>query len=185
MNDNTLLSSESENSETDNNNKAFELSSTSTSDYETPSSSRKITAQQNHVCLKQLAMVCEKYEVSDRAGAATASATLKALKIVTEEDRKYVVDRSKLRRGRQKHREEIREKEEELFHLVDSIYIHGRKDATMTLSEGNGKYYRQTIIEEHYVIVGEPSCFYLSYVTPEDGTGDKVVSAETLTKTNI
>ena len=104
-------------------------------------------------------MVCERYEVSERTGAAIVSATLKAFKIVTEEDRRYVVDRSKLRRERQKHREEIRKKEEELFHLVDSICIDGRKDATMTLSETNGKYYRQTIIEERYVIVGEPSCF--------------------------
>ena len=110
VNDNMLLSSESENSETDNDNKASELSSTSTSDYETPSSSNRITAQQNRVCLKELAIVCERYEVSDRAGAAIASATLKAFKIVTEEDRRYVVDRSKLRRERQKHKEEIREK---------------------------------------------------------------------------
>ena len=90
VNDNMLLSSECENCETDNDNKASELSSMSTSDYETTSSSNKITAQQNRVCLKELAMVCERYEVSDRAGAAVASATLKAFKIVTEEDRRYV-----------------------------------------------------------------------------------------------
>ena len=40
-----------------------------------PCSSKSIL-QQNRVTLKELAMVCERYEVSDRAGAAIASATL-------------------------------------------------------------------------------------------------------------
>ena len=100
-------------------------------------------------------MVCEQYEVSNRVGAAIASTTLKAFEIVTEEDKRYEVNRSKLRRERQKYREKIRNKEQELFELVDSIFVDERKDATMTMVEVNGKYHRQTVIEEHYVIVGE------------------------------
>ena len=57
----------------------------------------------------------------DRAGAAITSATLKAFGIVSKEDKRYVVDRSKLRRERQRYREEIRDKEQELFEFVDSI----------------------------------------------------------------
>ena len=79
-------------------------------------------------------MVCERYEVSDRAGAAIASATLKTFGIVTEENKRYVVDRSKLQRERQKYREEIRNKEQELFELVDTIFIDGRKDAAMIIN---------------------------------------------------
>ena len=75
-----------------------------------PCSSKSIL-QQNRAKLKELAMACERYEMSDRAGAAVASATLKAFGIVTEEDKRYMVDRSKLRRERQKYREEIRNKE--------------------------------------------------------------------------
>ena len=60
-----------------------------------PCSSKSIL-QQSRVELKELAMICERYEVSDRAGAAIASATLKAFGIVTEDDKRYVVDRSKL-----------------------------------------------------------------------------------------
>ena len=112
-----------------------------------PYSSKSIL-QQNRVTLKELAMICERYEVSDRAGAAIASATLKAFGIVTEEDKGYVVNRSKLRRKRQKYRKEIRNKEQELF--VDSIFVNGRKDATMTVVVVNGNYHRQTVIEEHY-----------------------------------
>ena len=77
--------------------------------------------------LKELAMVCERYKVSDRADTAIALATLKAFGIVTEEDKRHVVDRSKLRRERQKYREEIRNKEQELFESVDSIFVDGRK----------------------------------------------------------
>ena len=68
-------------------------------------------------------MVCERYEVSDRAGVAIALATLKAFGIVTEEDKRYVVDRSKLQRESEKYKEEIRNKEQELFELVDSIFV--------------------------------------------------------------
>ena len=56
-----------------------------------------------------------------------------------------MVDKSKLRRERQKYREEIRTKEQELFKLVDSIFVDGRKDVTMTMAEVNGNFYRQTV----------------------------------------
>ena len=62
--------------------------------------SLKSILQQNRVTLKEPAMVCELYEVSDRAGAPIASAIFKAFGIVTEEDKRYVVNRSKLRRER-------------------------------------------------------------------------------------
>ena len=90
------------------------------------------------------------------AGAAVATAALKAFGTVTESKHKHVIDRSKLRRERTKYREDIRLEEDHLFGLVNSIYVNGRKDATMKSNEQNGKYYLETIIEEHYVIVGEP-----------------------------
>ena len=58
-----------------------------------PCSSKSIF-KQNRVTLKELAMVCEQYEVSDRAGAAIASVTLKAFGIVTAENKRYVVNGS-------------------------------------------------------------------------------------------
>ena len=57
---------------------------------------------------------------------------------------------------------------------MDSIFVDGREDATMTMVEVNENYLRQTVIEEHYVIVGELNAFYLSHVMPEDGTGYKI-----------
>ena len=57
---------------------------------------------------------------------------------------------------------------------MDSIFIDGGKDATMTVAEPNRKFYRQTTLEEHCIVVGEPSCFCYSHVMPEDSTGGHV-----------
>ena len=82
-------------------------------------------------------MVCERYEASDKANAAAASATLKAFGIITDEDKRHVVNRSNLQRERQKCREKIRRKEKDFFEYVDSIFVDGRKDATLTVVESN------------------------------------------------
>ncbi|KAB7505002.1 hypothetical protein Anas_12575, partial [Armadillidium nasatum] len=37
--------------------------------------------------------------------------------------------------------------------------------------ELNGKYYTSTILEDHYVITGEPGDFYLDHFSPESGKG--------------
>ena len=47
----------------------------------------------------------------------------------------------------------------------------------MTMVKVNGNYHCQTVIEEHYVNVGETNGFYLSYVMPEDGTGYKIATS--------
>ena len=47
----------------------------------------------------------------------------------------------------------------------------------MTMIELNKNYHRNTFIEEHYVIVGEPNDFYLSHVMPKDGTGYKIATS--------
>ena len=44
-------------------------------------------------------MVCKRCEISDRAGAAVATATLNAFGIVTESESKYVIECSKLIRN--------------------------------------------------------------------------------------
>ena len=42
------------------------------------------------------------------------------------------------------------------------------------MAKENEKYYIQTIIENYHVVAGEPGKFYLSYVTPPDGTGKSI-----------
>ena len=113
-------------------------SESETSESETDASSSvlsilptKLTTQ-NRSCLKEVAKTCERFGISDRAGAAVATATIKAFGIVTDTDKTHVIDRSKVRRERQKYREEIQTEEELQFDMVDGIYIDGRKDTTIT-----------------------------------------------------
>ena len=47
----------------------------------------------------------------------------------------------------------------------------------MTMVEVNGNCHRQTVVEEHSVIVGEPNDFYLLHIMPEGGTGYKVAAS--------
>ena len=44
------------------------------------------------------------------------------------------------------------------------------------MKQGNS-YHRKTIIEEHYVLVGEPYEFYITHVTPTNGTGKLIAQA--------
>ena len=93
--------------------------------------------------------------------------------IIEPNDTKFVIDRSKLRRERMHHREEMRKEEKELFGKVDGIYVDGKKDATLVLKEVDGKYSRKVEIEEHIVMVGQPGEFYLIHTSPDSGTGLK------------
>ena len=51
------------------------------------------------------------------------------------------------------------------------------KDATLVVTESDGKIPMRTDLKEHYVTVEEPGEFYLSHVTPETGTGLYIVQS--------
>ena len=56
--------------------------------------------EQNRSSLREVAVTCERFGISDRAGAAIATAALKAFGIVTDTNKTNVIDPSKLRRER-------------------------------------------------------------------------------------
>ena len=133
--------------------------------------------QQNRSRWPNLALICNRYLISDRAGAAVANAVMKDLNsngLLIKYDKSLSVDRSKLRRERGKYREDARMEDDALFLKVDGIYIDGRKDATQVMVNKEDKCYRKTIVEEHYVVVGEPGAFYLTHVSPPDGKGRSI-----------
>ena len=111
-------------------------------------------------------MACDRYQISDSAGAAIITSTLKDHRLIDEDDQSLVIDRNRLRRQRAKFREAVREEETNLFKLVDGIYLDRRKDATQVICSINEKFYRNAILEEQYVIVGEPGEFCLTHSTP-------------------
>ena len=51
----------------------------------------------------------------------------------------------------------------------------------MTLAEANGMHYCQKTFEDHVIVV-EPSGFYLSHLTPKDGTVNGARSVYTAVK---
>ena len=61
--------------------------------------------------------------------------------------------------------------------MVDGSYVNGKKDAALTVIEINGKYYKNTIMGEHYVVAGEPGEFYLTHVNLYDGRGKSIAAA--------
>ena len=58
------------------------------------------------------------------------------------------------------------------------MYLDGRKDSTLTtLVADNGKRYQGRVLEEHYVVVGEPGSYYLTHFTPKDSKASSIAEA--------
>ena len=115
--------------------------------------------------------------LSDCARAAVANAVMKDLNfngLLIKYDKSLSVDCSKLRRERRKYREDARMENDALFLKADGIYIDGRKNAMQMMVNKEDKCFRKTILEEHYVVVGEPGAFYLTHVTPRNGKGQPI-----------
>ena len=103
------------------------MSKSSCEFYETSNKKQKSNTTQNREQYFYLAQCCDRYNISDRAGAALATSVLIDHGIIEPNDTKVVIDRSKLGRERMRHREEMRKEEKELFGKVDGIYVDGKK----------------------------------------------------------
>ena len=73
-----------------------------------------------------LAEMCDRYQISDRAGAAIASATLVDLGVITQDKMQHFIDKNKLRREKAKSREEAQKEEKIMFGKVTGIGFDGR-----------------------------------------------------------
>ena len=73
----------------------------------TPPHHQSETTMQNRRSWENLARMCDRYQLSDRAGAAVGTSVLQDLGLVTNDDRSLVIDHQKLRRERKRCREEI------------------------------------------------------------------------------
>ena len=109
--------------------------------------------------LPTLAMACERFQMSDRAGAAIASAVLVDYGVIIADQRENVIDKNKLRAAITRLRKETNKNEEKQFEQVKGIGFDGRKDATLTIEKTNHKHYKTTVLEDHYVVTEEPKDF--------------------------
>ena len=87
----------------------------------------------------------------------------------TDKDKSLVINPSKLRSERERFRKEIHQ-EVSNFKFFTGLYFDSRKDATQVIvEESNAKMCRSTQLEEHYVLLGEPGTYYLTYLSSIDG----------------
>lgn len=141
----------------------------------TPADSKTLVTTQNRQSLKNFVAELDRYAISDRAGAALATALFEDLEMVDEENQTLVTDKNKIRRERQQRRKEqkcIQEKE-----IQDSIHcigFDGKRDKLtkeMIVSEvGSGPRYEQ-ITEEHIVYTREPGGSYITHSCMDEGQG--------------
>ena len=127
--------------------------------------------------LKNTAMASERHAVSDRAVAEIASAVLQDCGIVTPEDRSEVIDRSKVRRERQKYRSMVCADAVHSATPLQGIYFDGRKDKTVTKEMVDSTAHRRAIVEEHVSLVQEPGSNYIGHITPKSGSSSSILTA--------
>ena len=104
--------------------------------------------------------------ISDESAAALTSAVLQDFGIITANDMSNVVDRSKMRRERDKHRQLL---QAWIPTFIESLYFDGRKDQTLILVLKDGKIYQETSKEEHYVLLHEPGANNIGHISPSTG----------------
>ena len=68
-----------------------------------------VVRKQNRMDLENLARSSARFNISNRAGAAIASAVLKYAGIITDDGYTYAIDKNKLKRQREKYRKKIQE----------------------------------------------------------------------------
>lgn len=120
--------------------------------------------------------MCDRYGISDTAGAAIASATLQAAHLVDNNNRRLIIDRSKLRRARKCCREEG------LIHQIGDddiigLYFDGRKDKTLFLTKICNANRQESRIEEHISLITEPGGKYIGHLSLNSGSAKNVMAS--------
>ena len=127
--------------------------------------------------LPNTAAAADRWNISSVAAADICNSYALDMGFLTEENKeKVTVDKNKLNRWRKKQRNEVNSK---LKASISSkpptaLYFDGKKDATLTHQEKDGKLYTKTVLEEHYVMVEEPESVYLGHEVPFSGHGISV-----------
>ena len=141
----------------------------------------------NTQSLKNFARECDRYRISDRAGAKVANALLIDLGLVTKKNKSKLICPTKLRRERKKWGE-VQEKENATNDLPYGLYTDGKRVPTLVREErvtklavpgGRGRgatrivksSSNNLVIEDHYPVAAEPGGKYITHVTPENGEG--------------
>lgn len=140
-------------------------------------SSDNVADSQMRTPLPNLAKEADRYGISDRAAASLATAVLIDVGFITKDNQSFVVDKSKVHRERLNLRKNLQRDMHQSTNAITSIYFDGRRDTTLVKVNRNGKWYGDTAVEEHFVIVEEPGGNYLTHVTPSSGRSSDIANS--------
>jgi hypothetical protein len=108
-----------------------------------------------------VARTLDRYCVSDRVGAASVSATLQDIGLITLNDKTQVVDRSKIHRARAKNRKNLQESLISFDQEFLGLYNDGRKDKTMFYKNNC----RKIMNEEQIKLLKKPVSEYFGHIS--------------------
>lgn len=140
----------------------------------------KVSSNRNTMVLRNLAKECDRWGVSPRAGAAIANAVLIDAAVITPENQKCVIDKSKLRRALEDYRSERQAEEDKMLEENQShaYYFDGKKTKSLCVEEDeHGKKYNVYRELELISMSSEPGGLYVTHIEPEGGKGDQVADA--------
>lgn len=129
------------------------------------------TQTNNTVKLTEVGKVVDRYEIPSVREAALVSAVLVDVGLVTETDKRFVVDKCKIQRARQNERE--RQLKELSFDGLKGIYFDGRKDDTISYSNGR----KSKAKEEHIAFVQQPMSRYVGHKAVTNGCASTILNA--------
>lgn len=112
----------------------------------------------NSVKMYELAKIADRYNVSDRVAAAIATAALIDFKLILPDNNLFVIDKNKVRRSREKIREE--QTNNLSFEGIQALYFDGRNDDTLKKTENKAL---KTTKEEHISFVQQPCSYFIGH----------------------
>lgn len=116
---------------------------------------------------RNYAMVCDRFGASDRMASAMATALLKDFGIQDEQGNPLIMDKAKLRREKEKCRQDELRKHRDTS-ILRAFSFDGRKDDSLTREKIDGRYHTRMVKEPHLVILREPHSHLLGYVTAQN-----------------
>lgn len=125
----------------------------------------------NMLELDEVAIIADRYNVSNVAAAAISTAALAAAGLINENNTNLVCDRKKIMRSRVKQRE--KQLNNLSFDGIRGLYFDGRIDETMTYQNGR----KQMSKEDHIAFAQQPGSFFIGHKTVQKGSASMILNA--------
>ena len=128
----------------------------------------------NTHALPKTGAACDRWGISSKAAADLVNSFAIDMGMLTDSNKSTMTtDKAKIDRWRKAGRKKANTERKKAIGSKDisGIYFDGKKDFTLTMVEKNGKPYPRKVIEDHYVMLGEPENVYLGHEVPYSGHG--------------